>query len=112
MSDLRVKRGDTIRLVIGPILTSDGSVQNITGYTITFTAKDRVADADPGAFQSVGTVTDGPGGMGLVIVPKTATSSFLTDRVFHWDVQIVDPSGATKTIDEGKLYVTRDVTRA
>jgi hypothetical protein len=113
VSDLRVKRGDSIPLTVGPILQADGDVQDITGYTITFTAKDRLSDADGAAIITQGgTITDGPAGLGLVTIPPASTSGFTTDRALHWDVQIRDPAGATKTVDSGKLIVERDVTRA
>ena len=46
-------RGDdwTLKLV----LTSDGSVLDITGYTFWFTLKENVDDADPGALQVTAT---------------------------------------------------------
>lgn len=113
MSDLRVRRGDTIPLQVGPILKADGTVQDISGYTITFTAKNRLDDLDAAAIiTQAGVVTNGPAGLALVTIPPAATSSFTTDRVLHWDVQIRDGAGATKTVDSGKLIVERDVTRA
>ena len=113
MSDLRVRRGDTILLSVGPILKQDRSVQDISGYSIQFTAKERLDDADGAAVISeAGVVDDGPAGLASVSVPPAATSGFTTDRVLHWDVQIRDGAGATKTVDSGKLFVDRDVTRA
>lgn len=113
MSDFTVKRGDTIALVVGPILKPDKTPQDITGYTIAFTAKNRIDDADGAAeIAAVGTVTDGPAGLGEVEIAAAATSGFTTQRVLHWDVQITGPTGRKKTIDSGKMIVERDVTRA
>lgn len=113
MSDLRVKRGDTILLRVGPILKPDRSVQDISGYEIRFTAKQRLDDDDVDAvIAEIGVVDDGPAGLGSVTVPPAKTAGFTTDRVLHWDVQIRDGAGATKTVDSGKLFVDRDVTRA
>ena len=111
MTDFDVKRGDTLDFDIGPILKADGTVQDITGYTVTFTAKDRLGDADPGVFQVSGTIVNGPAGLARVVIPPSSTNGFTTDRVLYYDVQIRDGGGATKTIDSGKLRVKRDVTR-
>jgi hypothetical protein len=117
MSDLRVKRGDSIVLAVGPVLKSDLSPQDITGHTIRFTAKARLDDADGAAVIQGSTIggdvdiTDGPAGMAEVNIPPAATAGFTSDRVLHWDLQIADPFGTTKTLDSGKLIVERDVTR-
>lgn len=117
MSDLRVKRGDTIRLAVGPVMKADGTVQNITGHTLRFTAKDRLADLDAAAILSGSTIdariviTNGAAGLAEVSIPAALTAGFTSDRVLHWDLQIADPGGVTKTLDSGKLIVERDVTR-
>lgn len=117
MTDLRVTRGDTITLAVGPVLKGDGTVQDITGHSLRFTAKVRKDDADvaaPIAGSTAGgqiTITDGPGGLAVVAIPAAQTDGFLTDRTLHWDLQIADPGGTVKTLDSGKLIVTRDVTR-
>lgn len=112
MSELHTIRGDTIRLSVGPIIRADGTVQDITGYTIKFTAKAKIEDDDPGVIQVAGTVVDGPAGLGQVEIPASDTTGFTTDRVLLWDVQITDPGGKKKTVDSGKMIVVRDVTRS
>jgi hypothetical protein len=120
MTDHRIKRGDSIEFDVGPVLKADGSVQDITGLRLRFTAKDRLDDLDAAAI-IVGstidgriTITDGPGGYAHVEIPPSATSAFTTDRALHWDIQIAEPvaDGTTKTLDSGKLIVERDVTRS
>lgn len=113
MTDLRVKRGDTIELAIGPILKSDLSVQNITGYTVKFTAKYRLSDSDVQApLFADGTIVDGPAGTAKVVVSNSQTAALDPPVTLYWDVQLRDPTGATKTVDSGKLYVEQDVTIA
>jgi hypothetical protein len=117
VSDLVTKRGDTIELHVGPVLKGDQTVQNITGHTIRFTAKAKLDDVDGAAVISGSTadsrivITDGPGGLFEVRIPPAATSGFTADRTLHWDLQISDPAGTVRTLDFGKLLVTRDVTR-
>lgn len=116
MSDLRVKRGDTINLAVGPVLKADKSVQDITGHTLRFTAKNRLDDLDGAAVLSGSTadgritITDGPGGLAEVAIPGSTTSGFTAARTLHWDLQISDPGGRVRTLDFGRLIVTRDVT--
>ena len=115
MSDLRVKRGDSIKLALGPILDQYGNVQNITGATIRFTAKAKLSDLDAAAVITGSTadgrvtIPSGADGRAYVNIPGTATAGFTRDRVLHWDVQLFS-GGDTVTIDEGVLYVKRDVT--
>lgn len=114
MTDLRVQRGDSIKLALGPIHDAQGNVQNITGATIRFTAKAKLADPDNAAVISgstPGTITIpvGTDGRAYVNIPGSATSGFTRDRVLHWDVQLFS-GGDTVTIDSGLLYVKRDVT--
>jgi hypothetical protein len=111
MTTLRRKRGDTIGLTVGPVVDSDGVVQNLTGSTLLFTAKARLADLDAAAAISVtGTIrnqtTDK--GYGDVVVPAGSTNIVGT---FHWDVQVVQPDGFVATLDDGLLVITEDVTR-
>lgn len=117
MTTLRVHRGDTIVLAVGPVIRGDGTVQDITGHSLRFTAKERLSDADGAAVISGSTVggeveiTDGPGGLAVVRIPPAQTDGFAADRTLLWDLQISDPGGVVKTLDSGKLIVTRDVTR-
>lgn len=113
MTDYTMKRGDSFTLDVGPVRTSAGAVQNIAGFTIRFTAKDRLDDADGAAIiAGTGAIDDGPAGLGHVTIPPAATNGFTADRVLHWDLQLADPTGPVKTLDAGKLIVERDVTRA
>jgi hypothetical protein len=118
VSVLRLKRGDTLQLAVGPVLKADGSVQDITGHTLRFSAKDRSTDLDnaailSGAIGSGITITNGPAGLALVVI-ATAAVTVPTNtgfRVLLWDVQIADPAGVTRTLDSGKLIIERDVTQ-
>ncbi len=121
MTKLKLKRGDTLDLTVGPLLSDLGVAQSLTGSTVRFTAKDRLDDAD-GAAVLTGSTADGRitlpdqtgplKGYAYVSIPPAATDGFTTDRVLHWDVQASQPTGRKTTLDEGLLYVTRDVTRS
>lgn len=115
MSDLSAKRGDTIALSIAA-KKADGTAQSLVGKLLTFTAKDRLGDADPGVFQKAigsGIVVDNAaGGLATVTILPADTSGFTGPRTLLWDVQMTDQAtGDKKTLDEGRLYVRPDVTR-
>lgn len=118
MTRLRIHRGDTIELDVGPVRNRAGVVQDISGHTLRFTAKDRLEDPDNLAVLSGSTaggqitITDGPGGLARVVIPAAASAAFTSDRALYWDVQITDPDGRNRTLDSGILDVVRDVTRA
>ena len=107
-------RGDDWMLKL--VLTSENAVLNITGYSYTFTLKDNIDDADPGAVQvsatpSVSTSpTEASQGILYINVPKNLTDS-LTAQTYNYDVQQKDTSGDVKTLLIGKVKVVKDVTR-
>lgn len=116
MTDLRRKRGDSIELAVGPVLKPDQTVQNLTGLTLRFTAKDRLDDDDGDAVITGSTndgritITDAPGGLALVVIPGAVTADFTADRVLVWDLQLAG-GDTVVTLDSGKLVIERDVTR-
>ena len=108
-------RGDdwTLKLV----LTSDGSVLDITGYTFWFTLKDNIDDADPGALQVTatpdvsGNPTEASQGIIYIKASKTLTTT-LTPKTYNYDVQQVDGTGNVQTLLIGKVKVAKQVTRS
>lgn len=108
-------RGDdwTLKLV----LTSDGSVLDITGYSFWFTLKENIDDADPGAVQvtatpdTSGSPTEASQGILYITVPKASTDS-LSPKTYNYDVQQVDGSGNVQTLLIGKVKVVKDITRS
>ena len=107
-------RGDDWMLKL--VLTSENAVLDITGYSYTFTLKDNIDDADPGAVQvpatpSVSTSqTEASQGILYINVPKNLTDS-LTAQTYNYDVQQKDTSGDVQTLLIGKVKVVKDVTR-
>lgn len=116
MTVLRMKQGDTLTLDVGPVRDAAGVVQDITGSTLRFTAKARLADADADALLTGSTgdgrivLVDPVAGMARVTIPAELTTG-LGRRVLVWDVQLSQP-GLVRTLDEGTLIVSVDVTRA
>lgn len=113
---LEITRGDTTTLNVSCFQTDGVTPLNITGYTLWFTAKYVVADADPGVFQKTTTaggitITNAAGGIATVSLVPTDTSS-LAGVVLLWDLQGKDPSGNITTLASGTLTITADITRA
>lgn len=109
----RVTRGDRFRVAVEDLTEPDGSVSDVTGHTLRFTAKDREDDLDAAAvISATQVVADGSGGSAELYVPAAATGSFPTTRALYYDVQLSDPAGNAKTFERGILIVEADVSRA
>lgn len=104
-------RGDdwTLKLV----LTSEGAVLDITGYTFWFTLKANIDDADPGDLQVTATSVspDAENGILYITAPKAQTAA-LAPLSYNYDIQQVDGSGNVQTLLIGKVRVEKDVTRS
>lgn len=93
--------------------------QDITGWTIWFTAKRKLSDADGSAIirkttTSGITIVDAANGWAQVLIDSSDTGA-LEDRdiMLYFDVQIKDASGNVVTpIRRGTLLVECDVTQA
>ena len=104
-------RGDdwTLKLV----LTSEGSVLDITGYTFWFTLKLDLDDADPGALQVTASPVspDAEAGILYITAPNASTGA-LAPAIYNYDIQQVDGSGNVTTLLIGKVKVVKDITRS
>jgi hypothetical protein len=113
MSDLRVRRGDSISLSVD-WNKADGSPQSLAGWTLRFTARDRLEDVTAVITKSSPAsgivIDDSPGGLATISIAPADTASFIGPRTLWWDVQ-AESGAERKTIDSGKLYVIPDVTR-
>lgn len=113
---LRMQRGDAASFEIRAT-KGDGTPQSLVGATVWFTAKNRLADADPGAIQKSTTgggvmIVDGPGGVARVDLAAADTAGFAQPTTLHWDVQAKDAANKVMTLARGRLEVRLDVTRA
>lgn len=113
---LSKKRGDTIPFRLSGVTDRFGdAVADLSGYTITFTVKASIDDADVDAVLQK---TSGGGGIDVQTAEAfweiTADESeLLTPALrYQWDVQLEDADGVIATVEEGTLVVSKDVTRA
>lgn len=122
-NDLVMYRGDDrpfpMKVAIG------GSPINLSGGSVTFTAKANLEDADADAVITLSTVdgsvtiVDGPAGLLRVDIPAIATAALPADTRLVWDLQIETADGKVRTVPEpdparptlGTLTIRRRVKR-
>jgi hypothetical protein len=119
MTLLAVTRGDRQTFAIS-ITDADGVAVDLTGITITFTAKRRPTDTDAQAVISLSTaagiVTDYDPTLGTATItldPEDTEdlSDHVIARSLYWDVQIDDMAGDVRTPLSGRLAISADTTR-
>lgn len=114
---LTMYRGDTPIWNLA-VVDSTGAPFDLTGYTLYFTAKRQISDADPGVFQlTTGagiTVTNAAGGLATIQPRRADTNTLTEDASLFYDIQVSEIAGSleTFTVDRGTLLITRDITRA
>lgn len=111
MTDITRKRGDTYADEFEVISEITGVVIDITtGYTFLLTVDPEKAPttATNNVYQLTGVVTDGPNG-----IVEFAPSAVQADQLgsYYFDVQMTDPTGRIRTIDDGKYKYIQDVTK-
>jgi hypothetical protein len=112
---LEIMRGDTRTLNVA-VVDATGLAQNLTGWSLWFTAKAQTTDADPGVFQkTIGsgiTVASPTTGTAVVTLAPADTSGLTGDATLFTDLQGKDGSAAIVTLASGTLTVRADATRA
>lgn len=121
----RMKRGDTLQFQIQVYQPAPASSapQSLIGWFLQFTAKRWYADQDSQAIAVSKTTGVAPNvitfpfgaqtGIVQVSVGPLNTITLQDGKVrLVYDVQAIDPVGNVTTVEEGRLLVTPDVTRA
>jgi hypothetical protein len=115
-------RGDSRTIAVAALQPDGVSVQNITGWTLWFTAKMAILDADVAAiFQKktggLGiTITSPTGGLASIALAPADTDGTMatgtaTSVDLFCDLQGKDGSGNVATLATGKLTVLAEITR-
>lgn len=111
--------GRLLGVPVGQQPPSGAVPQDITGYTIWFTAKNQYPDTDNRAVAQLDNAAVGgvviesanPGKFS-VAMPPTATRDFPdSDVALVYDLQLEDTTGRVSTIEVGTITVSPDVTR-
>lgn len=117
MSLLTMTRGDRREFDIA-LTRPDGTPLDLTGLSLTFTAKRRMSDPDDDAIiqktTAAGIVVDDDPTTGLAVLTlEPEDTELLTDlRRLRWDVQVDDGAGDVRTPLRGQLSIAADVTRS
>jgi hypothetical protein len=115
-------RGDSRTITVAALQPDGVTAQNITGWTLWFTAKLAILDADGAAiFQKktggLGiTITSGAGGLASIALAPTDTdgtmaTGTLTSVDLFCDLQGKDGAGNVATLATGKLTILAEITR-
>jgi hypothetical protein len=109
ITNLNMIKGDDYSAVI--TIYKNNVIEDITGYTITFTLKNKVTDPDSIAVyqQVITTHTDPSAGKTTLLIPSDTTRTF-SNKTYVYDVQMVDTDDNVKTIMRGDFKVNWDVT--
>ena len=109
MTDITIIRGDDRTLNI--TITEDGSVLDITGYTLFFTVKSCLTDIDTAALISKDVTTHTNPTLGVTQVVLTNTDTDLTPDTYFYDMQLKTDTGSIISTGVGEFNIVYDVTR-
>lgn len=108
MAHLTMKRGDT-RTYTFTFADEDDAFQN--GDTVRFTIKRRASDSTALlARSSANGAVDLDGSTATVVIPSEATTSLTNVSRLLYDLELTTVLGEKRTLDEGTLIVTMDIT--
>jgi len=101
-------QGDTRTFTI-TVYDSDGSVYDLTDYTVRFTVKANKSTVDGSAsISKTGTVTDAENEVFTVALTNDDTN--IDAGIYYYDFQIDNGSSIVKTVESGIFQVVQDVT--
>lgn len=109
MNNYQTKRGDDFLLNVA-FKNSAGAAEDITDWSIFFTMKEEkyMGDNDDGVIKIAGVITDASDGLATVTVPSSITEDLLGS--YYYDIQYKDDTGVIKTVDEGVVTFSEDIT--
>lgn len=104
-------RGDDISIIVTCKDETTGLAIDITGYSVFFTVKKRIADADVSALVSkkVTSHTDPTAGQTTISLTHTETA-VLKEGDYIYDFQLIDGSGNISSTQRSQFVVLDDVT--
>lgn len=105
-------RGDTVPDLY-TITDDDGVAIDIsTGYSfkMTVNTEKNPADNTNEVFSVTGQITDGPNG--IVSFSPSTLQADQTPGTYYYDVQMVYPSGAIRTLEKGRYVIVQDITKS
>jgi hypothetical protein len=107
---LEIKRGDTKTYTL-TFKKDDGTLIDITGYTIFFTVKTKIDDVDNDAVIKKTITTHSNPTQGETKIELSSTDTNQEAKSYVFDIQIKTNLTEIITILEGMITITKDVTQ-
>lgn len=114
--NITINRGDTNTFQVTAIRANQ--VVNLTGAKMWFTVKEHIWDQDDDAVLALNSVDDAsqivsslPTSGQFQIQLTPADTDTLDRYAYLYDVQVKEADGTVTTVQKGKLYLNKDVTR-
>lgn len=102
-------RGDSFTLNLN-FTDSNDAVINITGWTVFFTIKSKVSDADAAAVVSKTITSHTNAAQGQTVVSLSPTDTAALDGEYFYDIQFKKADGTVKTLVKSNIRFEEDVT--
>lgn len=111
MTNFKFYRGDD--QVLSLEFTENGAVKDITGWTIYFTLKKNIDDADTAAVLKKDTTTHTDPTNGKTEISLLNTETDVLEGLYFYDIQYKDVAtpALVKTVLNGTMNFMKDVTR-
>ena len=87
-----------------------GAAINITGYTVYFTVKRNIKDADSAALISKTVTSHSSPTTGQTTITLSKTNTNLDEGSYFYDFQLKDTSGNIQSTKRGTINVVQDIT--
>lgn len=109
--NFKFPRGDDQVLALE--FTENGAVKDITGWTVYFTLKKNIDDADENAVLKKDVTTHTDPTNGKTEIPLLNTETDTLEGLYFYDIQYKDVAtpAIIKTVLSGQMTFTKDVTR-
>ena len=110
-TNLTVFRGDTLTKSLS-FKDENSAAIDITGWTIWFTIKSSQDDADSAKVAQDEVTVHTSSTAGLSTISLTATETDALEGNYYYDIQIKKVDGTVKTVLDGRITFSKDITRA
>lgn len=108
MATRRIYRGDDRSLEV-TVKYPNGSVKDITGWTIFYMVKKQKTDSDADAVIDKTITTHTDPSNGVTVVELTDNDTDIDIGIYHEEVQTKDTSGKIQTVYQGLLEINQDL---
>lgn len=108
--DIEFVRGDTPTITVTIVDVND-DIFDLTGYTVQFTLKENVNDANANAAIAPATMTVDDPEIGVATITLTYTQTDLAPGIYWYDIQVNDGTNYHTVVGPAKCKIIDDVTK-